>query len=528
MSDKPELQHIPGADAALVLSEARSSLIIRGRNDAKSLLAHKPEPVLRARVKSDGKWGLIDKSGRYVVEPFYCVIRDFACGMAAFSDVPVQRSKRLYQRAIDDMGGREDKPLEYPSGWGYHEAGNWGFLSEEWNIAIPARFKWVRDFSEDLAGVSQNGKWGFLSKDGNFAIEPRFEVVGDFFEGICLAKLNGKYGFIDRSGEFVVQPRFRYLWNFSEGLACGETDRKYCFINRGDQIVIPPVFDVASDFHDGIAHAELNGRSCIINPIGSVVFVCAEESDGNSRFEKEKIGCFGDGLARVSGRYLAPLSDCSHDHPGCNGVCTDDPCSCPRSSLVCEKCSSNYGYYIDKVGKQIPMPQGIVGIGDFSEGLALVGKPWTRWEDGQTYYRMGYINTQGEIVISPQFESAEDFADGTARVYTEQEEWRLIDKSGNFVDFAVAGGGDHCKDNESIKSEELVRIEADGLYGFADRSGNVVIEPRFSWVGHFSNGMARFSTDGESAGKWGYIDRAGATVISPQFDGAEDFEAVAP
>jgi hypothetical protein len=52
----------------------------------------------------------------------------------------------------------------------------------------------------------------------------------------------------------------------------------------------------------------------------------------------------------------------------------------------------------------------------------------------------------------------------------------------------------------------------------------VVIQPQYSWVGHFSNGMARFSTNGESAGKWGYIERTGQTVIPPQFDSAEDFE----
>ena len=528
MSDNTGLQHIPFAEAALVPSEARSSLIIRGRNDAKSLLSRKTAAVLRARVKLNGKWGLIDKTGTFVVEPFYCEIREFSCGVAAFSDAPVQRSQRLYQRAIDDMGGREDKPLEYPGGRGYHEAGNWGFVNEQWNIAIPARFKWVRDFSEDLAGVAHNGKWGFLSKDGRFAIEPRFEAVGDFFEGICLAKFNGKYGFINPSGEFIVQPRFTYLWNFSEGLACAEINRKYGFIDKNGEILIPPLFDWATDFCSGAAHVELNGKSCLLDRQGTVFFTCTEEKEGDCVFFKEQVGDFFEDLALVAGRYYARASDCGHDVQGCDGVCHDDPCTCPASKRICRDCKWDIGYYIDRTGEPIPMPEEIIGIGQFSEGLAVIGKPWTRWEDGQTYYRMGYINTQGEVVIAPQYDSAEDFADGTARVYTEQEEWRLIDKSGNFVDFAVAGGGDHCKDNESIKSEELVRIEADGLYGFADRSGNVVIEPRFSWVGHFSNGMARFSTDGESAGKWGYIDRAGATVISPQFDGAEDFEAVAP
>jgi len=131
VADKSELQHIPRAVDALVLSEARSSLIARASDAGKTIMARKPDPALRAKVKMNGRWGLIDKNGRFAVEPFCCDIRDFSCGMAAFSDVPVQRSKRLYQRALDDLVGRQDRPLERPSEWGYHP-GHWGFADFKW------------------------------------------------------------------------------------------------------------------------------------------------------------------------------------------------------------------------------------------------------------------------------------------------------------------------------------------------------------------------------------------------------------
>ena len=527
MAEKPELQHVPRVDAALVLSEARSSLVARARQAAENILARGPGPVLRARVELNGKCGLIDASGTFVVEPFYCVIRDFSCGMAAFSDVPVQRSKRLYQRAIDDLGGRQDKPLEYPSGWGYHQAGHWGFVTDKWNITIPSRFKWVRDFSEDLSGVAYNDKWGFLSKDGSFAIEPQFEKVGDFSEGLCVAKLNGRYGFIERSGRFMGEPRFKYLWDFSEGLACAETEEGYCFLDRTGEVVIPPVFDSASDFHSGAAHAVLNGRRCLIDSKGSVIFTCAEEKEGECVFAKEEVGDFADDVALVSGRYYSRASDCGHDVQGCDGVCNDDPCTCPASKRICRECGWDIGYYIDRAGKPIPMPEGIVGIGDFSEGLGLVGYPRNMSPVGSTAYRYGYMDNTGEVKIAPQFHSAEDFDEGTARVFTEQGAWRQIDKLGDFVAAVESDGPDTCKDGDAIIKDGLARIEVDGLYGFADEAGNVVIQPQYSWVGHFSNGMARFSANGESAGKWGYIERTGRTVIPPQFDSAGDFELLA-
>jgi hypothetical protein len=515
MGEKSELQHIPRAVDALVLSEARSSLIARGRSNAKSLLARKPEPLLRARVKLNGKWGLIDKTGRLVVEPFCCEICDFSCGMAAFSDVPVQRNRKLYQRPIEDFYGRQDKQLEYSSDYCGYCLGNWGFVDVNWRIAIPARFKRVRNFSENMAGVSEGAKWGFLSNDGCFAIQPRFEAVGDFSGGLCVAKLNGKYGFIDRRGEFVIKPSFSYLWDFSEGLACAEIDKKYCFIDRTGEIVISPIFDSAEDFVGGVAQAELNGKSCIIDPSGSVIFTYSSAANGLCPNREEKVGSFIDGVALVSGSYCDFASKYGHNADDCNERCLD------------EECSWNYGYYIDKAGEPIPMPEGLIGIGDFSEGLGLIGKLCYRWETGMNICRFGFIDNLGVVKIAPQFNSAESFTEGTARVFTDEEEWRLIDKEGNLVDDPNKESTDSQEGDELVK-DGLVSIEVNGLYGFEDETGRVVIEPKFAWLDYFSNGMARFNTSRFRDGKWGFIDKTGKMVISPQFEEAQDFETIFP
>lgn len=571
MVDKPELQNIFRPDNALVHSETRSSLIVRGSTDAKSLLAREPKPLFRAKVKLNGKWGLIDKTGRFAVEPFCCEIRGFSCGMAAFSDVP-----------SDD-----------------HGAGRWGFVSEKWRVAIPARFKQARDFSEDLAGVAHDGKWGFLSKDGSFAIEPRFDAVGDFSEGLCIAKKDKKYGFLDHSGKFVVKPSFSYLWGFSEGLARVEIDSKYGFIDREGEIVIPPVFDLAEDFYGGAAFVEFKSRSCLIDRKGTVVFTCTEEKEGDCVFSKEQMGDFFDGVALVAGHYYARASDCGHDVQNCDGVCNDEPCTCPASKMICRECKWDIGYYIDRAGKPIPMPEGIVGIGHFSEGLGLVGCPKSMHPVGTTTYSYGYIDNQGSVKIAPQFKSAGHFVDGVALVFTEQEEWRLIDKSGNLLNmpqsqdtfhrihgftrsggpkwetefgFADALGGvvvepiyldqDFCKgiarvyttggqwrfvhklgifvditgletsysfrEDVNVIEGAPIRFKAGGKYGFADQVGNVLVAPQFPWADRFANGMARFRCSELSNSKWGFIDTTGETAIPPQFDFAENFEALAP
>ncbi|EAK1349894.1 WG repeat-containing protein, partial [Campylobacter coli] len=53
-----------------------------------------------------------------------------------------------------------------------------------------------------------------------------------------------------------------------------------------------------------------------------------------------------------------------------------------------------------------------------------------------------------------------------------------------------------------------------GKWGFIDKSGKIVIEPKFDGVGNFSEGLAGV----ELNGKWGFIDKSGKIVIEPKFD----------
>ena len=81
------------------------------------------------------------------------------------------------------------------------------------------------------------------------------------------------------------------------------------------------------------------------------------------------------------------------------------------------------------------------------------------------------MNSDHCWVINPQFEDAESFSDGLARVL-------LSDK-----------------------------------FGFIDRTGKMVIKPQFEHADSFSEGLAPVRL----GGKKGFIDRTGKMVINPQF-----------
>src|SRR3954453_23269389 len=80
------------------------------------------------------------------------------------------------------------------------------------------------------------------------------------------------------------------------------------------------------------------------------------------------------------------------------------------------------------------------------------------------------------------------------------------------------------------ESEALYPISRDGKEGYINRTGRVVVEPKFDIAYYFSEGIGLFATalikkdpDGESkkiADKWGLINTKGEIIAQPQFKSA--------
>src|SRR5262245_60781506 len=78
----------------------------------------------------------------------------------------------------------------------------------------------------------------------------------------------------------------------------------------------------------------------------------------------------------------------------------------------------------------------------------------------------------------------------------------------------VSAFGDDKARIEIVPADgRLLRIQIDGLWGYCDALGRVVIKPKFRWAQDFSDGMALVANDNKLA----YIDRSGSVVIEPSF-----------
>lgn len=65
------------------------------------------------------------------------------------------------------------------------------------------------------------------------------------------------------------------------------------------------------------------------------------------------------------------------------------------------------------------------------------------------------------------------------------------------------------------RSRDLFLVRVNKKAGYIDRTGKVVIKPKYEDAQDFSDGLAPVKNNG----KWGFINEAGKTVIEPRFDG---------
>lgn len=132
--------------------------------------------------------------------------------------------------------------------------------------------------------------------------------------------------------------------------------------------------------------------------------------------------------------------------------------------------------YIDKTGKFIIEPQ-YEWAYDFQEnGLSCVSKN----------SRMGLVNEEGREIVKPVYDFITDYSEGIAVAekdnvsYAIDEEGKILFESKDSVGQFQEGLSRILRTNDGIKT----------AYGYVDKEGKVVVEPRYEYASPFKNNKA--------------------------------------
>lgn len=225
-----------------------------------------------AAVRVGDLWGYIDKKGRWLVSPTYTDAVNFSEGYAA-----VKQGQKV--GFINTEGALVVPPTR--TGVGNMESGRaliveneaFGFIDTTGAVVIPATLKWAEPFSDGLAPVSLSGNLaGFMGLDGTLAISEKYQKVGRPSEGLIAVSEDGEsFSYIDYSGKTVLAGPYRGAADFAEGRAWVGVDDRHALIDRKGVEVPTPKNTDRGPFSAGLAAIRVDSGLAFITLDGELV-----------------------------------------------------------------------------------------------------------------------------------------------------------------------------------------------------------------------------------------------------------------
>jgi hypothetical protein len=272
----------------------------------------------------------------------------------------------------------------------------WGYSTTNGKITIPLEYSKVSEFNESLAAVKKNGKWGYINPKGEIIIPFQFKNVSAFSQGLAAFFEKGKWGFINTKGEVVIKPQFDEVQNFKfecaivfnktkeywtqdeDGERIKEMEGVYSLINRKGEIISKSKYDFIENFHEGFAVITKGLNEGIIDSLGNEIL----------KPEYYNVENFSEGLAAVAIRKVAN----SDYNFGFTKYQIDS-----LNQLVESYLKNINPKKIEKVMDSLFNTQTYKFL-----MLANLQEP-----SEKTFY--GYVNSNGQFTIEPQFNEAKNF-----------------------------------------------------------------------------------------------------------------------
>lgn len=279
---------------------------------------------------------------------------------------------------------------------------------------------------------------------------------------------DAKKGFKDLYNKIIIQPIYQEAGDFNEGLAAVRLDNLWGFIDKNGDDVISFQYDSAVAFTEGMAYVLKKNKWGKIDKLGNtqVPFIYDKPykfKEGLAKFTRNnKIGFINENNIEV----IPPIyENALNFHNGLALTNNETPSSLPDYNWI----DKNNKVVINLEGKISFQPVTGMGIDIFHPLAGYSSKT----------HQYFFYNNRGEVINSDYYSDMGD------RFY-----------------------------------EGLTWFKKDGLYGYLDSNGRVLVPAQYSDADFFYDNLASVKN---SYNKFGYIDKTGKVVIPFIFDEVSNF-----
>ena len=355
------------------------------------------------------------------------------------------------------------------------------WLSLTWIKINKAEESDITEWRDGIAVSKENGKYGYVNEKLKPIIRHQYDYAQPFdgeraITGITFGSAY-KYRLIDKNGNYVGEfyDEMSYLGdgmyrvrNNISGKKQGDKDYyAWQLMNGHGQIVSSRKYTLMDSFSDGASRVCIEKRCGFINTSGKETIFLGQASNQEQH-------------SHVYDYSNGKLDTRTGKNQGFNHGLAKNT----KDGLI---------GFMNTSGKVI-IPHQFTHADNFSDGLAVV-----KTKDG-----IGVIDTQGKFIIqlTHQYDEINSYTNNVA-IFKQGQYYGVLDKTGR----AIVTTDKQYTSISSFDTSGIAIIQKDGLYGYMDTKGQVVIPPIYAetWGG-FENGYARVSKKDDPNHIW-HIDK---------------------
>lgn len=309
--------------------------------------------------------------------------------------------------------------------------------------------------------INPKGKMGFKDKETKqIIIPPKYQSAQIFFSGFAPVRRKNHWFFINEKGDKLGKHQFDKIQHFNEGLAAVCVNNLWGYIDTLGQIVIKPKYQKVAPFQKGYAIVSKEGKDGVINPNDSLLipfqYVISPKPMGLLLTKGTQ-----QGLWNKSKGMIIPL-----DHQILNFY--------GDGNILYSKKNQSYGIYYSKIEKD---------TGPIFNTFEIFNNQFYTLKKGKFY---GLYDLNLKEILPPIYERI----------------------------------GDPFDPNQLRKRFTFIRIKKEGLLGFADEKGKIIISPLYDYVENLNHSSRIVVNKGN---KFGIIDREGDLIIPAEFEDIRNY-----